>query len=333
MRTPRIKVEENGVYHCISKVIDSQYLLKAKEAKDMFTTMLYAQVKFTSMKLINLQIMDNHVHILARERPKQKLSDEELITRIRDFRGDKAANLVKCQLDTLAKQGDKASLKQAKKLRKKYLKRMFNLSRFMQELLGNFSRWLNKFLGRKGPVWQDRFKSIIVEPGSHALFCVSAYTDLNKIRAGMISDPKDDKWSGYGRALKGCDIAILGIMEAMDFWPTPAGKNVLEEYRKMMFVAGAATHEGNRDGKGRHGFDKEALEKVLKNDGRLSLKDRLLLDWKSLVGAGVLGGIDFITMIYEANPKKLGTQRVHVGRQLLKGVDSLMALRGKTESF
>jgi len=331
MRTPRIKAGENGVYHCTSRIIESKFYLAADKAKEKFTELIYAHAKFTGMKIINLQIMDNHIHALLREPPRQNLSDEELLTRIRDFRGDQEADLVSQQLEIFAKRGDEASLKQACDLRRKYLSRMYDLSRFMQEVMSNFSRWLNHRLNRRGPVWEDRFKSTIVEPGSYALFSVSAYTDLNKIRAGMISDPKMDRWSGYGRAVRGCDLARKGIVEAMSFWPTPEGKDVLEEYRMMMFVRGVATHQGQTDGKGRPAFDREKVEKMLKQGGRLSFQDRIRFNWKGLMGAGILGGQDFLRKIYEANADKLGNKRVNIGHYLLEDEDSLMALRGKTE--
>ena len=57
--------------------------------------------------------------------------------------------------------------------------------------------------GRKGTLWEDRFRSVLVEGAGLALATMAAYIDLNPVRAGMVEDPKDYRWSGYGAAMAG----------------------------------------------------------------------------------------------------------------------------------
>lgn len=47
-----------------------------------------------------------------------------------------------------------------------------------------------------GHFWQDRFKSIIVSKDNYLIACGS-YVELNPVRAGMVEDPKEYKWSSY----------------------------------------------------------------------------------------------------------------------------------------
>ena len=83
-----------------------------------------------------------------------------------------------------------------------YLRRMCNLPVFVKELKERFSRWYNKHRSRRGTLWMERFKSVLVEDGE-ALRTMAAYIDLNPLRAGMVKDPKDYRWCGYGEAMGG----------------------------------------------------------------------------------------------------------------------------------
>ncbi|HUF60844.1 MAG TPA: hypothetical protein VMN36_02110, partial [Verrucomicrobiales bacterium] len=59
--------------------------------------------------------------------------------------------------------------------------RLFDLSRFMQEFKHKFSLWFNSRHERRGTVWEERFKSVLVEgagqsaQGPGGLAAVAAY--------------------------------------------------------------------------------------------------------------------------------------------------------------
>ena len=72
----------------------------------------------------------------------------------------------------------------------------------MKALLIRFTRWFNRTHERRGSLWEERFKSVIVESGIAAR-TITAYIDLNPVRAGMVSDPALYRWSSYGEALGG----------------------------------------------------------------------------------------------------------------------------------
>jgi hypothetical protein len=51
-------------------------------------------------------------------------------------------------------------------------------------------------------LWEERYKSVIVESGVAAR-TMAAYIDLNPVRAGMVADPAEYRWSSYGEAVGG----------------------------------------------------------------------------------------------------------------------------------
>ena len=40
---------------------------------------------------------------------------------------------------------------------------------------------------------------------------MAAYIDLNPIRAEMVEDPQEYRWSGYGAAMGGDPLAVEGL--------------------------------------------------------------------------------------------------------------------------
>jgi hypothetical protein len=64
------------------------------------------------------------------------------------------------------------------------------------------TRCYNKENRRTGTLWEERFKSVIVESGN-ASRMMAAYIDLNPVRAGMVKDPAEYRWSSYGEAVGG----------------------------------------------------------------------------------------------------------------------------------
>ena len=70
------------------------------------------------------------------------------------------------------------------------------LSTGMHRFLGRYVQRFNRRHGRRGHLFQERFKSILVEKESYGLE-LSRYIALNPVRAGMVEHPEDCKWSSY----------------------------------------------------------------------------------------------------------------------------------------
>ncbi|MFT6182318.1 MAG: hypothetical protein ACI9NQ_001264 [Paracoccaceae bacterium] len=99
----------------------------------------------------------------------------------------------------------------------RYTKRMHSLSEFMRGLLQRFTRWFNKRHGMRGTLWEDRFHSVIVQSG-FTCRTMTAYIDLNPVRAGICADPAEYRWSSYGEAVgggRGASKAQSGFVRAL----------------------------------------------------------------------------------------------------------------------
>ena len=82
-----------------------------------------------------------------------------------------------------------------------------NLSQGMRQLNGVFTQKSNRRHGRVGHVFQGRYKAVLVQKECYLLE-LGRYVVLNPIRAGMVSDMLDWKWSSY--------LAMVGDVPATD---------------------------------------------------------------------------------------------------------------------
>lgn len=70
------------------------------------------------------------------------------------------------------------------------------LSRMMQQLGRRYVRYFNHRYGRSGTLWEGRFKACLVQESGYLLGCYR-YIELNPVRAGMVVDPAEYRWSSY----------------------------------------------------------------------------------------------------------------------------------------
>ena len=71
-----------------------------------------------------------------------------------------------------------------------------NLSRGMRQLNGLYTQRFNRRHQRVGHLLQGRYKAILVDKDDYLLE-LSRYVVLNPVRAKIVKDPKDWKWSSY----------------------------------------------------------------------------------------------------------------------------------------
>ncbi len=72
----------------------------------------------------------------------------------------------------------------------------FAVSKMMQSLGRSYVRYFNYSYGRSGTLWEGRFKSCLIESESYLLE-VYRYIELNPVRACMVNEPSEYKWSSY----------------------------------------------------------------------------------------------------------------------------------------
>jgi putative transposase len=67
---------------------------------------------------------------------------------------------------------------------------------FMQHLTNSYVHYLNLKHKRVGPLFQGRFKNVLIESDEQLLH-VSRYIHLNPLISGLVSDLKNYSWSSY----------------------------------------------------------------------------------------------------------------------------------------
>jgi len=71
-----------------------------------------------------------------------------------------------------------------------------NLSKGMRQLNGVYTQYINRSYQRTGHVFQGRYKAVLVEKEGHLLE-LARYVVLNPVRAGLVADAADWRWSSY----------------------------------------------------------------------------------------------------------------------------------------
>ena len=266
------KEGKRAIYHCVSRVVDRRFVFGDVE-REKFRAFMRMQENFSGCRVLSYCVMSNHFHILLEVpvMPEGGLSDGELLRRLGAVYGEGFVAGVEAELAGARKDGDDALVAE---IHGRFAYRMHSLSEFMKTLLQRFTRWFNRTHGRSGTLWEQRYKSVIVESGVAAR-TMAAYIDLNPVRAGMVSDPAEYRWSSYGEAVGGGrkgngKKAREGLVRAANLKPETLNpkanedlaaqwKEVSRIYRRVMGMAlvrkaGKAQGLETQDGRKKNGF-------------------------------------------------------------------------------
>lgn len=71
-----------------------------------------------------------------------------------------------------------------------------SLSQMMQSLGRQYVRYFNQKYQRSGTLWEGRYKSCLIQEERYLLE-VYRYIELNPLRANIVKNPGDYKWSSY----------------------------------------------------------------------------------------------------------------------------------------
>ncbi len=259
MRRKRVKVASGAYYHLVSRCALKQYLLDEHE-KSVFAGMLRRVSAFSGIEVLTHCVMSNHFHILVRVPAPQSLTEDELLSRVAILYGDARAKDMRARWASYrkSKQADLVEAEQSL-LRQ----RMNDISAFMKTLKQRFTAWYAAHhKDHEGTLWQNRFSSTLVE-GNGSLAAVAAYIDLNPVRAGIVSDPKDYAFSGYGAASMGDSDARKGLSGV--YGSTSASyETVVKAYRGLLYAKGAADLDPNEVRKVLAGHEKPSLPQLLR---------------------------------------------------------------------
>jgi REP element-mobilizing transposase RayT len=328
------------LYHVISRVVDRRFVLETEE-KEKFRTLMRMQENFTGCRVLSYCLMDNHFHLLLEVPPMAEggITDEELLKRLSAIYGEAfvagvAQELADARSATYTRESGMNEAVSA--IHKRFTYRMQDLAEFMKGLLQRFSQWFNRAHSRTGRLWEDRFKSVIVEDGIAAR-TMSAYIDLNPVRAGMVKDPAEYRWSSYGEAVGGgkkgngkkareglvrayfCD---QGIGFEVEKWT-----EVSRLYRRLMGLA-----LGKKQGRAEVSPSSKGLGQTTKNtaalleseDNETALKDlgmamMLRSRVRYFTDGAVIGSKEFVNEAFASARERFGPKRKDGARKLKGG--------------
>ncbi len=83
-----------------------------------------------------------------------------------------------------------------------------SLPRTMQSLGRRYVRHINGTYGRTGTLWEGRYRAAPIDGEAHFLACCR-YIELNPVRAGMVGQPRDYRWSSYRAHAEGAADPLL----------------------------------------------------------------------------------------------------------------------------
>ncbi len=329
-------------YHVMSRTAGGEKLFGETE-KEAFRRLMWRMAKFSGVEVLTYALMANHFHILVKVPERARFlkrfegegGEARLLEHLSLLYSKAYIGGVKEELGRVRAAGRDA---EAEAILETFRRRFCDLSIFVKELKERFSRWFNKHHERRGTLWMERFKSVLVEDGE-ALRTMALYIDLNPVRAGLVEDPKDYRWTGYGEACGGSKRARRGlckVMEApLDSWEERRGElTPAEAYRCWLFgeglevgretlaggeseVEGSALEaEGRLPTSKRKGFSKERVEAVLKGGGKLSRADLLRCRVRWFSDGVAIGSKGFVEGIFTRCREHFGAKRKSGARKV-----------------
>jgi len=354
MRQRRLKAPANSYadtayYHCISRVVNRDFVL-GEEEREEFVRLMRVYERLCGLRVVTYCVMSNHFHVLVGvpKKPEVMPSNGELIATVRDSLGDLAATNLEYDLEQAAKI---KSVKWEEEIRERYLRRMWDVSSFMKTLKQRFTQWFNKRHKRKGILWEDRFRSVLVQSAGEPLAAMAAYIDLNPIRAEMVEAPQEYRWSGYGAAMGGDPLAVEGLREidkirhseamhaltaeqSVEAKPDAVSPKcnsveVLEAYRMLLYGRGEERGVAEDGSVLKKGFTREESQHVVAEGGRLPKAVYLRCRVRYLTDGAVIGSRSFVNEIFTTLKDRFGAKR-KTGARLMRGLekeDKLYAMR------
>ncbi len=311
MRKSRLKAPEHhplAYYHCVSRVVDRKFVLGPEE-KEEFVRLMRLYEEFCEVRVVTYCIMSNHFHVLVEvpKRPEQMPDDTQLLAKLKRLYSPEAFGQVRWQLENLRKLGAK---EEAEAFCEGFFGRMWDVSFFMKGLKQRFTGWHNRRQGRKGTLWEERFKSVLVESGQ-ALVTMATYIDLNPVRAGLVDDPKEYRWCGYAAAVAGKKRARSGLKTAVTTWAHgEIGEGAsIEKYRELIFGVGEQRNAGPKGQRAKRGISRKRVEEVMAKKGKLSNWEMLRCRVRYFCDGAVLGTKEFVNGIFESERHRFGPKR------------------------
>lgn len=307
---------EKTAYHIMSRTALDGFPFGNVE-KDELVEIIKRISKLFFVEVFGFCIMSNHFHVLAQIIPEHNFSDEDIIARLKAHYGNKF-EVTKDQLSI-------------------YRRKLSGLANYMKEIKQAFSWYYNKRRGRRGTLWGERFKSVIVENGETLINCL-VYIDLNPIRAGLVERPEDYRWNSIGYHIQTNNKdRFLSTDFGLKEFAFKSRKERIQRYRQYVYEAGALDHPE----KGQASVIKnDVMEKARNKNFEITRADRFLSRTRYFTDSGIIGSKEFVFTTYqqfkelfqsthEKKPKRVkGLSGIYSLKRLSEGLNDYVSLMG-----
>jgi putative transposase len=152
------------------------------------------------------------------------------------------------------------------------------VSAMMQALGLRYVRYINRVYRRTGTLFEGRFKSSLVQSERYLLTCYR-YIELNPVRAALVADPGDYRWSSYRHhALGDPNGLITDHSEYLSLGDTPGERRsayteLIKEVLPDEDIAAIRLHLNKDCALGTRGFQ-DRIEAVAKRRARVAAPGR-----------------------------------------------------------
>ncbi len=111
-----------------------------------------------------------------------------------------------------------------------YEKKAGTIPKSLQLIAGRVAQEHNIRKSRKGAFWEDRYHAVIIDSENYLVRCM-LYIDLNMVRAGVVSHPKEWKFCGYKEIMNPKErYSIIDHETLMSFFRVKSNIRLQEEY-------------------------------------------------------------------------------------------------------
>jgi REP element-mobilizing transposase RayT len=251
--------------------------------------------EYCGVQIVTYAILSNHFHVLVRVPQREPVADVELLRRYQRLY-PRLSRFQTARLEVIREEL-RHDGPEAIAWRKRQLALMGDVSQFMKLLKQRFSIWFNKAHQRFGTLWAERFKSVLVESQDRILLTMAAYIDLNTVRAGLVTDPKDYRFCGYAEAVAGNRIAQTGLCSIVG---SPSWVQAQAQYRQMLFGSGTGAREEEA------AITSADFQRVMQEGGNLPLATVLRCRLRYLSEGAVLGSRAFVASQLAAYRARMG---------------------------
>ena len=198
-RKYQVSLKDTPYYHCVARCVRRGWLYGYDQyagkdyshRKDWVIDRLRELSNLFAIQICAYAVMSNHYHtvlFIDQDRAK-KWSEKQIVERWTQLFS--LPNLVEKYLKA---EGTLAEQEEARRIIKRWRKRLMDVSWFMRCLNEHLARRANAEDKCTGRFWEGRFKSqaLLDEAG---LLTAMAYVDLNPIRAGIATSPESSEFT------------------------------------------------------------------------------------------------------------------------------------------